>query len=112
MDLDKYAEHIFTYCIVIALATFSGVVKVVRNLQNMKERLTLREILLKAIGDILISIFAGLLMYFYLSVSDAGVLDYQDALLISIASYMGAQAIDVFVALWKSIHDKTSGGKS
>lgn len=102
MEKPDYLEQFITYCIVIALAAFAGVVKAIRKYQKVGNEMTLKTLLIKASGDIVISIFAGLMMFFLLQ-HDAGQLTFKAAFYISMAAYMGSQAIDVFTAIWQAV---------
>ena len=111
MEKPDYIEQGVTYCIVIAIATFAGVVKAIRKYQKVGNSMSIRTLLLKACGDIVVAIFAGFMMFLLLQGEVYTPLTPKATFYISIAAYMGGQAIDIFVAIWQSIHDKT-GGKS
>lgn len=110
MDEQNYIEQILTYCLVIAIATFAGIVKSIRKFQKIGGRMSAKTILIKASGDIVISIFAGLMMFLLLQGESFKPLTASSAFYISIAAYMGSQAIDIFVAIWQAVHDKSRGG--
>lgn len=108
MEKPDFIEQLITYCIVIAIASFAGVVKAIRKYQKVGGSMSLKTLLIKACGDIIIAIFAGLMMFFWLQGNEVHtVLTAKYAFFISIAAYMGGQAIDIFVAIWQAIHDKT-----
>lgn len=112
MEKPDYLEQIVTYCIVIAIATFAGVVKAIRKYQKVGNSMSIKTLLLKACADIVVAIFAGLMMFLWLQRGVSSVsLTPEFAFYISIAAYMGGQAIDIFVAIWQSIHDKSRGVK-
>jgi len=108
MEKQAYIEQLLTYCIVITLAGFAGVVKAIRKYQKVGKTMSIKTLLLKGLLDIVVAIFAGLMMFLWLQGSSTyTVLTAQYAFYISIAAYMGGQAIDVFVAIWQAVHDKT-----
>lgn len=110
MEKPDYIEQIVTYCIVIAVATFAGVVKAIRKYQKVGNTMSIKTLLLKACADIVVAIFAGLMMFLWLQGDTYTPLTAKVTFYISIAAYMGGQAIDIFVAVWQSVHDKTKGG--
>lgn len=108
MANNDYLEHLVTYCIVIALAGFAGVVKAIRTYQKTGNSMSLKTLLIKGCVDIVMAIFAGLMTFLWLQGDNSGAeLTPRYAFYISIAAYMGGQAIDVFVAIWYAVHDKT-----
>lgn len=110
MDKPELAEQVITYCIVITIAAFAGVVKAIRKYQKESNTMSLKTLLIKGVLDIVIAIFAGLMMFLWLQGDDPhAVLTAKRAFYISIAAYMGGQAIDVFVAIWQAVHDKSRG---
>ncbi|WNA15519.1 hypothetical protein [Acinetobacter phage HFM1] len=110
MEKPDFIEQLITYCFVIAIATFAGVVKAIRKYQKVGGSMSLKTLLIKACGDIVIAIFSGLMMFLWLQRGVASLsLTPEFAFYISIAAYMGGQAIDIFVAIWQAIHDKTRG---
>ena len=112
MEKPDYIEQVVTYCIVIAIATFAGIVKAIRKYQKVGNSMSIKTLLLKACADIVVAIFAGLMMFLWLQRgAEAVSLTTEHAFYISIAAYMGGQAIDIFVGIWQSIHDKTRGVK-
>ena len=111
MEKPDYIEQVVTYCIVVTIATFAGVVKAIRKYQKVGNSMSIKTLLLKACADIIVAIFAGLMMFLWLQGETYTPLTAKAAFYISIAAYMGGQAIDIFVAIWQAIHDKT-GGKS
>lgn len=102
MEKPDYIEQAVTYAIVIGLAAFAGIVKAIRKYQKVGNDMELKTLLLKASGDIVISIFAGLMMFFLLQ-HETGQLTFKAAFYISMAAYLGAQAIDVFTAIWSAV---------
>ena len=103
----NYIKQLITYCLVILIATFAGIVKSIRKFQKIGGKMTAKSILVKASGDIVISIFAGLMMFFIIQGDSFEPLTAKSAFYISIAAYMGSQAIDVFVAIWQAVYDRT-----
>ena len=102
MEKPDYVEQMITYACVVALGGFAGIVKAIRKYQKAGNSMSLKNLLIKATGDIIISIFAGLMMFFLIH-HDAGQMTAKAAFYISMAAYMGAQAIDVFTAIWSSV---------
>lgn len=107
MEKPDYTEQVLTYCIVIAIASFAGVVKAIRKYQKVGNSMSIKTLLFKALFDIVMAIFAGLMMFLWLQGEVYTPLTPKAAFYISIASYMGGQAIDIFVTIWKTIHDKS-----
>lgn len=106
MEDQSYFEQILTYCLVILIATFAGIVKSIRKFQKVGSKMSAKSILIKATGDIVISIFAGLMMFLWLQGDTFSPLTAKSAFYISISAYMGSQAIDIFVAIWQVVHEK------
>lgn len=107
MEKPDIAEQVFTYCIVFIISFFAGTVKAIRKYQKVGNSMSLKSLLLKACADIVMAIFAGLMMFLWLQGDTYTPLTPNAAFLISIAAYMGGQAIDIFVATWQVIHEKT-----
>mgnify|MGYP003516887275 CR=1 FL=1 len=109
MNNDDIYQQIFTYCLVIVIATFAGIVKSIRKFQKTGKKMTIKSIAMRASGDIVISIFAGLMMFLWLQGDTYTPLSAKSAFYISISAYMGSQAIDIFVAIWQAVYQQGVG---
>lgn len=107
LEQESLSQQILTYLLVILIACFAGIVKSIRKFQKIGRKMSAKTILVKASGDIIISIFAGLMMFLWIQGDHFEPLTAKSAFYISIAAYMGSQAIDVFVAVWQAVHDQT-----
>lgn len=109
MEKPDHLDQLITYCIVIAIAAFAGTVKAIRKYQKIGNSMSIKTLVLKGLMDIVVAIFAGLMMFLWLQGESFTPLTAKAAFYISIAAYMGGQAIDTFVAIWQAVHDKSRG---
>ena len=103
--LIEVCKQSLPYITTFALAMFGGLVKHVSNLRNTSKSFKLREF----VFDLIVSSFAGLLMYFLCK--EAGVSDFMSAILIAISGHMGTQAIVAFENLYSRIVGNNLNGK-
>mgnify|MGYP006052462475 FL=1 len=98
--------HVFTYVTVLILACFGGVVDFVDELRKSTERLSMKVILFNLFARLLMSAFAGLIMFWILQEqSEDGVviLSGYSAMSIAITGFLGDQAVKVFIKIWERI---------
>ncbi|QHJ79181.1 MAG: hypothetical protein [Caudoviricetes sp.] len=112
MEKPDYLEQFVTYLIVIALAAFGGVVKAIRKYQSIGGSMSLKVLLLKVCLDLIVAVFAGLMMFLWLQRGVHEIaLNPESAFYIAIAGYMGGQAIDIFVTIWQAVTKAGSNKK-
>lgn len=86
-----------TYFWVIFLATFGGIVRVIREVKFGEK--SWRQIIAIFVAEILVSLFAGVVTFFLCAARE--VPPFYSAVLVSLASYMGGRALSVLEALYK-----------
>lgn len=90
----------------IILAMFGGLVAFIRKLNESTSPLPLKVIFMRLIGELIISAFAGLMVYLLCQYLSFNV--FLTAMMVGIAGNLGGRAIDTIVVIWRSI---ITGGK-
>lgn len=105
---------LLTYVTVLILACFGGVVDFLEKLHRTEVKPPMKTILFSLLVKLMSSAFAGLLMYWILEWrADNGVvvLSGLSAMSISISGYLGIQAVNIFINMFRSLYDKSGSNK-
>lgn len=104
----------FTYLTVLILACFGGVVDFVDELRKSTKRQDMKVILFNLFARLMMSAFAGLLMFWVLqerSENGVVILSGYTSMSIALSGFLGDQAVKMFVKLWHAIFKGDDGGR-
>lgn len=107
MEFGKEAINaVLTATLFVLLAMFGGLVAFIRKLNQSTAPLPLKVVFMRLTGELIISAFAGLMVY--LLCRYWGFNELLTGVMVGIAGHLGGKAIDTVILIWRSI---ITGGK-
>ncbi len=105
LEKDPTTYTALTYTWVLLLASAGGLVAFIRRLNNAKEPQPLKILLIKLLGELVISAFAGIVTFYLCEHLETQSL--LTAVLVAISGHLGGNAIDVLTKKIEKITDTT-----